>query len=81
MTPEAKAKQLRSLFLSIDDCEDNHFVYPANICSHIAKECALIAVNEIIEAAWWSSPTPMPEPYLKSQKEYWLEVKQSLENL
>lgn len=35
-----------------------------------SKQCALIAVNEVIEVAYWNSV-----------KEYWQEVKQEIEKL
>ena len=79
MTPKEKAEELFMNFLgySIDDS----ISYEEN-----AKQCALIAVDEIIE----SNPTeinelhyikPYTTEYMESSVPYWQEVKQEIEKL
>ena len=74
MTPKEKAHELVLKYLRIDNNTKEWF----NI--HIAKQCALIAVDEIIEAL------PCREEYggewkLIDNTEYWEEVKQELESI
>jgi hypothetical protein len=67
MTPKEKAKQLvESMALSCKECD-----YEAK-----AKQCALIAVDEILDAIDWHD-------HLFPNKEYtyWQEVKQEIEAL
>ena len=67
MTPKEKAKEL------IDKYE---FVYIQNYTSMFeVKECALIAVNEILDIAYWEYMESMGE----KEKEYWQQVKQEIE--
>lgn len=47
MTPEEKAKALIDKFYDVDDCYE-HYADQPHICSHQAKQCALIAVDEIL---------------------------------
>jgi hypothetical protein len=63
MTPKEKAKELFDKMYMVDDPMGN---YP--MCFDTAKQCALIAVDEIID-----TPNPMPN--------YWQEVKQEIEKL
>lgn len=69
MTPKEKAKELY---------ENYEFVYIQNYTSkHEVKQCALIAVDEIIDIAYWE--------YMESmggkEKQYWQQVKIEIENL
>ena len=67
MTPKEKAKEL------VDKYE---FVYIQNYTSMFeVKECALIAVNEILDIAYWEYMESMGE----KEKEYWQQVKQEIE--
>ena len=75
MTPKEKAEELVNKFVSLDNdifCSVN---YP------YSKQCALIAVDEII------NNIPCREDYssngwvLIDNTEYWKEVKQEIENL
>ena len=73
MTPREKARELRDkMYLKIPAVYD-----PTNLPHFpIAKEMALIAVDEIIEFAY--NHTDYNE---KLTKEYWNEVKTEIENL
>ena len=71
MTPQNKAKELvekynmhKTLFYVID--------------IHQAKECALIAVNELLETTKRYDYTLGPNP---SYNDYWLKVKYQIEKL
>jgi len=92
MTPIEKAKELVDKYFQIaeniewttdeetkeksekynDDLGNDVLIY----WNRLAKESALIAVDEIIEFAY--NYTDYNE---KSTKEYWIEVKQEIENL
>ena len=61
MTPQEKAKELVCKYL-----EPNGIVFGLDI----AKQCALIAVDEILSAIGFSV-----------MDEYWIEVKQEIEKL
>jgi len=71
MTPKEKAEELLDRMLGIayqHDCTGNEYL--------VAKDCALIAVDEIIEAIdWHDFETPNKE------LQYWQEVKQEIEKL
>ena len=47
VTPFDTAKELVEKFDSIDDC-DNHQSYEGHICSHQAKQCAIICAQVIL---------------------------------
>lgn len=64
MTPKEKAKELMLKYYEL---------IPMNTIS-FAKQCALIAVDEIIEEAYFSNG------YYQRHK-YWQEVKQEIEKL
>ena len=70
MTTKEKAEELvRKMYLV-------HSNTASKITMYFAKECALIAVDEIIDA--------LPEstsPYNLKQIDYWQEVKQEIEKL
>ena len=71
MKPEEKANNLCMRFL-IQTTTD----IPYGINKTIAKECALIAVDEILNAIdWHKFETP------NNEIEYWEEVKQEIEKL
>ena len=80
MTPKEKAEKLFNKFIIIDDLSDstgNSLYFNAH-----AKQCALIAVDEIIEfmevddfdsdTCYWANHSKM---------QYWLEVKKEIEKL
>jgi hypothetical protein len=65
MTPKEKAEELINKFKKSMEEADMYGFY-----NEATKQCALIAVNEIIEVAYWNSV-----------KEYYQEVKQEIEKL
>jgi hypothetical protein len=67
MTPEEKAEELVLRYLRID----NNFKESFNM--HIAKQCALIAVDEILNI------NSVDKDF--SLSHYWLDVKDEIENL
>jgi hypothetical protein len=67
MTPEEKAKDLVLRYLRID----NNTIQWFNL--YIAKQCALIAVDEILEIK------SVDKDF--SLSHYWLDVKNEIENL
>ena len=72
MTPKEKAEKLFNMFIIIDDLSDstgNSLYFNAH-----AKQCALIAVDEIFYALSFNSDTEISETY-------WQEVKQEIEKL
>jgi hypothetical protein len=69
MTPKQKAEQIvESMSYSCRECD-----YEAK-----AKQCALIAVDELLEATKKYDYTLGPNP---SYNDYWLKVKYQIENL
>ncbi len=68
MTPKEKAEELFSkyVFLTISDMSDENF--------NQTKQCALIAVDEILNV--------IPDNNgWQTKREYWWEVKQEIKNL
>jgi hypothetical protein len=63
MTPKEKAQELLDKMAF-------------EVCKTDAKQCALIAIDEIKEAIFWH---PYERPYF--ELEYWQEVKQEIEAL
>jgi hypothetical protein len=83
MTPKEKADKLCMRFL-IQTTTD----IPYGINKTIAKECALIAVDEILETTKvkWSTQRKLPNGEYKlwkgvAYKKYWQEVNQEIQNL
>jgi hypothetical protein len=68
MTPKEKAEELINKFSQ------------TNGNSFFAKECALIAVDELIKSHLLLTTTHDKEPSIRC-KTYWQEVKQEIENL
>jgi len=71
MTPKEKAEELVLRYLRIDNNTKEWFN------SHIAKQCALIAVDEILNTLY---SIPFGNA-LDNELEYWNEVKQEIEKL
>ena len=79
MTPKEKAMELYDKFyMAIPECD-----YETK-----AKQCALIAVDEILETTKvkWATQRKFPNGEYKfwkgvAYKKYWQEVKQEIENL
>lgn len=72
MTTKTKAADLISRFLESDKMVFN---------IEGAKECALIAVNEILKSNPHSDPLSTDLGISVSLYDYWYEVKQEIENL
>jgi hypothetical protein len=70
MTPKEKAEELFYKMLSTDKLDDYSFVG-----SKVAKQCALICVDEILEQCW------VEEVLGGETNEYWQQVKQEIEKL
>jgi hypothetical protein len=69
MTPKEKAKEL---------VEKMAIYHWTDVCDYEgAKQCALIAVDEILDIAYWEYMESMGE----KEKEYWQQVKQEIINL
>jgi hypothetical protein len=66
MTPKDKAKQLADYYMPF--CSNNY---------NDAKQCALIAVNEILD----NFPNEFWDEYLIDNFKYWGEVKKEIEAL
>lgn len=77
MTPKEKAEQLVGLFkipLIISDTEAGEEI----ICTTISKQCALIAVDEILNISYFThEPSEDDDLYMN----YWKQVKQEIEKL
>jgi hypothetical protein len=71
MTPKEKAKELFNKMYNTDDPMGN---YP--MCFDTAKQCALIAVDEIINSIVITDLTTAENQFI-----YWEEVKQQIEKL
>ena len=75
MTAKEKAKELVRKYWDLGGIDEDHN------CSHyVAKQCALIAVDEIDDI--YQKLTPKDDPYcFLLELEYWQEVKQEINNL
>ena len=79
MTPKEKAKEIVNKFINMDSCRNHAYEHlDGNICSHLAKQCALIAVDEIINSNPHSNPLNTD---VYSTMNYWNEVKKEIENI
>ncbi|NBW36668.1 MAG: hypothetical protein EBR30_16930 [Cytophagia bacterium] len=75
MTTKEKAKELVEKYLPLVDCGDNR--YTTKVQKENAKQCALIAVDEII---YQLHVLPYGMEYLL-HIDYWEGVKQQIENM
>ena len=73
MTPKEKAEELHNKFYKIN--EGVNLIYWEE-----AKQCALIAVDELIESHLLLTTTQEVEPSIRC-KRYWQEVKKEIEKL
>ena len=87
MTPQEKAEELvdKYLLLPIDfpynDTQDGQCIGNGYMLYNSAKQCALIAVDEILEATPHSPSLPLElMPHFSAMK-YWQEVKQEIEKI
>ena len=65
MTPKEKAKELYDKFYMAIPSDE------MGLSDEAAKQCALIAVDEVMQKTLWD----------KAEQTYWKEVKQEIENL
>jgi hypothetical protein len=72
MTPKEKAKELTLKFMKIDS--DSEQFVEFKIKFFYAQRCALMAVDEVIQAM---DNVMLPNPF----KQYWNKVKQEIEAL
>jgi hypothetical protein len=78
MTPKEKAKELYDKYWEVDGSgyyrdEDGFIVWSTSVIGKQAKQCALIAVDEIIK---FGNEQGIREPMM-----YWHKVKEELEKL
>ena len=74
MTPKEKAKELIEMFIffaSNEGTTEDGFIYSDEMQMFNAKQCALVAVDEILNE-YWSHDT--------KRRNWWQEVKQEIEN-
>ena len=76
MTPKEKAEELVDKFWK--SCYDKHDI--AKLVKADAKQCALIAVDEIREALIYGKLDDSPYTSLEA-RQFYLQVKQEIENL
>ena len=78
MTPKEKAFDLFNQYLKIlGGINSTDWVY---FHGEEAKQCALIAIDELIESHLLLTTTHEPEPSIRC-KRYWQEVKKEIEKL
>jgi hypothetical protein len=70
MTPKDKAEDL---LLKYSILKDGH--------NHLVKQCALIAVNEILQIKSITMYPVLEDNYIYGHEEYWQKVKQEIEKL
>ena len=80
MDAKEKAKELIEKYIGIPNCEQTlyHETCEGFICSHIAKQCALIAVDEIIN---YQQIVLEHFPSDGHHPSYWQSVKEEIEKL
>ena len=75
MIPKEKAKELIEMFIffaSNEGTTEDGFIYSDEMQMFNAKQCALVAVDEILNE-YWSHDT--------KRRNWWQEVKQEIENI
>jgi hypothetical protein len=72
MTPKEKAKQLVEKMIIYHSPDDKDY--------EAAKDCALIAVDEILESLGYKKLSDSPYTTLEA-RQYYVQVKQEIENL
>jgi hypothetical protein len=86
MTPKEKGKELVEMFIgfaSDEDTTEDGFVYSEEIRLWKAKQCALIAVDEILLLCPFETYRETLSPYdgAELSTKYWQEVRHEIENL
>jgi len=74
MTPKHKAEELFDKMSTNNGDEYHHCTY------YVAKQCALIAVDEILESLGYKKLSDSPYTTLEA-RQYYVQVKQEIENL
>lgn len=81
MEAKEKARELVEKFQNTDRCVEHYAVeLDGNICSHLAKQCALIAVEEICKITP-SVYVTKDEEIDSSHLQYWQQVKTEIQKL
>ena len=75
MTPKEKAQELVHKF-----CSTTEGLYKSKKNIKNAKQCALIAVDEILESLGYKKLSDSPYTTLEA-RQYYVQVKQEIENL
>jgi hypothetical protein len=78
MLPKEKAQELYEKYLPFVDCGDNR--YTTTVQEQTAKECAIIAVDQIILEQCKSSELKNAV-YQAERIDYWQSVKNEISNL
>jgi hypothetical protein len=87
MTPKEKAEKLVNKFMDYADAvpEDYDWMDPVSHCNkkqlRSAKQCALIAVDEILSAINVNTGNAAQGRLIQSLNNYWEQVKQEIEKL
>jgi hypothetical protein len=77
MTPKEKANELfDKMFIEISD-----FRVTDDVLEVVAKQCALIAVNQMISMLPFTDLTTYIGKWCEQQRQYLEEVKQEIENI
>ncbi len=71
MTPQQKAEELVDKFYTIEDSKEDNDAW---IDVYLAKQCALLAADEIMQTL---CDIILPNPF----RQYWNKVKQEIEKL
>ena len=86
MTPKEKTEELIEKMMlysyeKIENEKNTKYIVDNKIKKEYATQCALIAVDEILNNVmfWWE--IPIKDPYFINQKKYWTEVQQEIEKL
>jgi hypothetical protein len=74
MTPKEKAKDLVNSFYNNAESRNKIGAFDEDLHQYNCKQCALIAVDEIINA----NPYEVSKTDMDSTIEYWTEVKQEI---
>jgi len=77
LTPKDKAKELVDSYINIMPCLLNQ---TGKLIIYHAKQCAIIAVDEILNATQWDCHIELAHSACETV-EYWIEVKQEIEKL
>ena len=82
MTPKEKAKELVNIMTRPMPKNEDFYLYDDYYgdFNKYGKQCALIAVDELIKSHLWLNTTHEKEPSIRC-KTYWQQVKKEIEKL